>query len=332
MKRSLGTRRVARIAAVAVAASLALAAGASATAESAHAGTNHVTWKSGVFDGYGTAGDVSFAAWRNAPIATGTDYLPGGTWAGLDNPTWTISQWSALPGVQPTLGVPLFVDGGNLADAASGQYNTYFATLAKNLVAGGLGKSVLRLGWEPDGTWYRWSVSNPTEAAQYAAAWRQIVTAMRAVPGANFTYDWNLSGQATSWDPALAYPGDAYVSEIGEDVYDWNAVAGQGPNVRWNNLVNKQYGLAWQASFAAAHHKPVSFPEWGLVYSSLKPMMGGGDDPTFVSNMYTWFATHNTAFENYFDSDGGGVDYGITTGNPYFPKATAMYRLLFGSA
>ena len=43
--------------------------------------------------------------------------------------------------------------------------------------------AILRLGWEFNGTWYPWAVTDPTDAADFAAYFRNIVTAMRLVPG-----------------------------------------------------------------------------------------------------------------------------------------------------
>jgi hypothetical protein len=221
--------------------------------------------------------------------------------------------------------------GGDLATAASGAYNGYFHTLAQNLVSGGLPGASIRLGWEFNGTWYRWSVANATDASNYAEAWRQIVTAMRSVPGQQFSFDWAPTQSSGGVDPALAYPGDAYVTDIGLDVYDWNPSANATATDRWNALVNKGYGLAWQASFAAAHSKPIAFPEWGLVYDGPNPSQGGGDDPLFIQNMYNWFASHNTSFENYsnVDDPNNGFYYGLTTGSGKFPQATAVYQQLF---
>ena len=55
--------------------------------------------------------------------------------------------------------------GGSLAGAASGAYDEHFAALARNLVAGGLGGAGIRLGWEFNGSWYRWSVRSAGDAA-----------------------------------------------------------------------------------------------------------------------------------------------------------------------
>jgi hypothetical protein len=291
-----------------------------------------VSWPSGVFSGYGPTGDVQFGAWRGTPVTTATDFLPQDTWAQMENPAWAIPAWGPAPTIHPDFSLAMWPwSGGNLADAAAGNYNSHFAALAQNLVAGGLGSATIRLAWEFNGTWYRWSVSNAAQAAQYAEAWRQIVSAMRSVPGSSFSFDWAPTAAQGGINPALAYPGDSYVTDIGLDVYDWNATPGLTPAQRWSQLVGTGYGLAWQTNFAAAHHKPIAFPEWGLASSTFAPASSGGDDPTFVTNMHTWFATHKPAFENYFNSDSPstGMFDGITTGNGLFPQATAVYRQLF---
>jgi len=290
------------------------------------------TWKSGVMAGYGPQNDLSFATWRGSSIQTATDFVPEDTWANIENPAWDIWAWGLAPAIQPVFSEPMFPDsGGSLAEAASGVDNAHWATLAGNLVAGGLGNSVIRLGWEFNGTWYSWSANTPAAAATYAQAWRQIVTAMRSVPGAHFTFDWCPTIASSGINPALAYPGNAYVDYIGEDVYDWSSAANQTPAARWNNLVNSKYGLAWQANFAAAHGKPLSFPEWGEVQDLVNTSMSGGDDVVFMQNMHDWFASHNTAFEDYFNSDSysTGVFYGITTATTQFPNSRNLYQKLF---
>jgi hypothetical protein len=301
----------------------------------APAGATTRTWRSGVFAGYGPAADVQFGTWRGAAVQTATDYLGSDDWSEIEDPTWTIAQWGSAPGVRPDLTVALWpATGGSLAEAASGAYDSHFAALAENLVAGGLGDATIRLGWEFNAAWYRWSVRTPSDAANFAQAWRTIVTAMRAVPGAAFSFDWSPTQSAGGVDPALAYPGDAYVSDIGLDVYDWNQAPDETAAQRWSALVHHGYGLAWQAGFAAAHGKPIAFPEWGLVGFPWNPSLGGGDDPLFVANMFAWFAGHDTAFENYFDADAPSLGFyaGLTTGNGLFPMATAVYHELYAQA
>ncbi len=211
--------------------------------------------------GPGSVRDVA-----GAPAQTATDYIGSDNWGEIEDPAWAISEWAADRAVVPDLSVALWpATGGSLSAAASGAYNSYFATLAKNLVAGGLSNVSIRLGWEFNGSGIGGRCDPLRGAAEFAAAWRQIVTAMRAVPGATFSFDWCPNLQAAGFDPALAYPGDAYVSDIGMDVYDWNETSlHEMPAARWSDIVKKGYGLAWQASFAAAHGKPLAFPGVGI--------------------------------------------------------------------
>ena len=233
--------------------------------------------------------------------------------------------------MQLTLSYPLWPrTGGSLEEAASGANDGRWTTLAKNLVAAGMSKTILRIGWEFNGWWYPWAVRNETEAANFASAWRHIVTAMRSVPGQQFSFEWAPTSNPGGIDPALAYPGDEYVTNIGMSVYDERGRPGTTAAERWDSLVNDGYGLAWQASFAAAHGKPITFPEWGLMYSQSSPESSGGDDTLFIQNMHSWFADHDTSYENYFDWDTNyGLQFGLTTGNGRFPEAAEAYRALF---
>jgi hypothetical protein len=292
------------------------------------------TWRSGVFAGYTPASDESFAAWRGGAIQTATTYMSSVTWEQIANPVRLLTAWRSDPGLQLVLSVPMWpMEGGDLTLASRGIYDTYFSELADALVAAGRSDTILRIGWEFNTPYFRWGVSNPAQAAEYAAAWRHIVTAMRAVAGQSFSFVWNPDLSDRGINPALAYPGDRYVDDIGLDVYDRSIVPGQTSQQRWSGLVHQRYGLKWQSEFAAAHAKPVAFPEWGLVDSATHPLSAGGDDPGFIRHMYHWFASHDTAFEDYFDADPpiGNGSFAITRPGA-FSRAAALYRQLFASS
>jgi hypothetical protein len=63
--------------------------------------------------------------------------------------------------------------------------------------------------------------------------------------------------------------------------------------------VHEPYGLQAQVGFAAAHHKPVSYPEWG--------MYDRGDDPDYVRGMLHWASTHDTLYQTITDYCPHGV-------------------------
>ncbi|MGN6472019.1 MAG: glycoside hydrolase family 26 protein [Mycobacteriales bacterium] len=245
---------------------------------------------------------VEFGHWRKVPVDFAADYLPSTTWQDISSPLWLFRDWQGS-GYPLMLGVPMLPDSGqaSVADGAKGNYDSYFRTLAKNLVRFGAANAALRIGWEMNGAWYRWSaVGDPPAWIDF---YRHIVKAMRSVSGAHFTFIWNPNTGTRSMDAEAAYPGDAYVDQIGMDLYDWEwNTPDATPQSRWTWIETHTNGLDWLASFAAAHHKPISLPEWGLALPQDNTNGGGGDDPYFVSHLLEWMATHNVASEAYFDN------------------------------
>jgi hypothetical protein len=277
----------------------------------------------GVYVGGGDISDFTgFSQWLGATPAYVLDYTDGSSWSTIDDPTWIVGQWAGS-GAQPVLSVPMLPpSGATLAQGATGAYDSYFRTLAENLVADGDSNAILRLGWEMNGNWYPWSIQNGN-AANYAAYWQQIVTTMRAV-SPSFRFDWcpnsgSVSVNGVLLNPAAAYPGDRYVNYIGSDIYDKTSVTtAQNAAKRWHSYLTQPYGLEWQKNFAAAHDKQVTFPEWGLVEGS----NGGGDSPAFVQDMYNWMAHSNLAYESYWDYSSSSLSD--------FPHSEALYKKLFG--
>jgi hypothetical protein len=80
------------------------------------------------------------------------------------------------------------------------------------------------------------------------------------------------------------------------------------------------------AAYAAAHGKPVVFPEWGLAIRG--DGHGMGDDSAYVQEMAAWISSHNVAFDIYFNFDVSGQVDAITDG--HFPSSLATYRSAFG--
>jgi hypothetical protein len=297
-------------------------------------------WRSGVFAGFSAKRDRSFGGWRGSPITSITDYQTPSSWAAFMRAHRLIDTWKGRhKGLLMSFSIPLWAGIGDHFEAvASGYYNPYFKQMARSLIAAGLGHAVLRLGWEFNGGWYTWGITRlhmrklyRERALAIAEAWRQIVPAIRSVPGARFKFDWCISGGPHYRHPELAYPGNKYVDFIGEDVYDWNRPGrAHTPQARWRAIVHQGTGLAWQAKFARAHHKQISFPEWALVSDPLNPTHAGGDDPYFVHHMHHWFQTHDVAYENYFDYNTGlGGDFSIDSGNRKFNLAGVLYQKLW---
>ena len=208
--------------------------------------------------------------------------------------------------------LPMFPDSCGISRAAcwnagaAGNYDSYFSQIARNLVNNGQGNAILRLGWEfnvPHG--YAWYAGG--YAPQFVRYWRDIVTAMRAVPGADFTFDWNPNIGGTLSDLASYYPGSAYVGALGLDVYDMAWQAYPGPQAVWQQDLTEADGLNWLVSFGAAHGKPLSLPEWGLGVTT-RPVgrgnVGGGDDPYFVDQIAGFIADNDVIEAGLWDYQG----------------------------
>jgi len=294
---------------------------------------------SGVYSGpavpAGVTNHDSFAGWLGDSVPYAVEFLDtNGSWDGIANPYWALDAWSqwsnAQPGRRLVLSVPLLVSSasGQLAQGAGGAFDANFVTLSRNMVARNLGSSVIRLGWEMNHNGSPWWAGN--DPASFRSFYARVVTAMRSVPGAAFTFDWNPNLGVQGGSPLTTfdsfYPGDAYVDVIGLDIYDIKWMdSTSDPAARWNWMMTQPLGLDQHRTFAAAHGKPVSFPEWGL-YKKGDVLGGGGDNPYFVHAMADWISSGNTTLESYFNVDWGGGTLDS------FPNAKAAYKLRFGAS
>jgi hypothetical protein len=282
----------------------------------------------GVYAGDGNPfGVATFGLKTGTTPSFATDYLDKtGGWTGMDSASG-VKVWSPTR-YHLVLGVPILPGVGTLALGATGAYNQYFITLGQNLVADNEANAILRLGWEFNGTWFTWSVGSTTDAANFVAFWRQIVTTMRAVPGQKFQFLWNPNGPSpTSYSPAQTYPGDAYVDYVGTDNYDnyWGTPFKALPG--WVHQLSEQWGLDWLASFAGEHNKPIAIPEWSDEYRT--DSHGFGDDPSFIDHMAAWFVANKVAFASIWSYDSSAT-YRNNILDGTFPHSLAEFKKDFG--
>ena len=328
LRRAVGT-------AVAMGTAVLVMVGAIATnVVGADAGPATLSRAVGVYVGGGDReGAAAFESWLGAPVPVVEDFLAGGSWDEIASPGWFVDRWAGTDRTL-VLGVPMLPpSGASLAQGATGAYNGYFDRLARGLVSHGRPDAILRIGWEFNGGWYPWR-AKPDPVA-FAGYWRQIVTTMRAVPGAAFRFDWNPTLGINDWTGSTpfraesAYPGDAYVDFVGVDVYDqsWSANGGD-PDVRWNEIYAGDHGLRFWRDFANAHGKPLSLPEWGV--SRRDDGHGGGDAPSFIERVHDFVATENVAYHVYFEFNASDGDHCLTC-DTQFARSAARYRELFGA-
>jgi len=302
------------------------------------------------------------ASWLYRSSLWAEDFEDFSSWTNLEGPSWVLTpatNWlrqnpngmylltvGMLPGSGST---PLA--GTSLAIGATGTFNSHFQALAQHLVSSGLANNtIIRLGHEFNGNWYPWKVTSGTDAANFAAYFQQIVTAMKGVSGAqNIKFAWNGTNVWNSYSMSAAYPGDAYVDYIGVDLYDqcWatntypyptGATQAQILACQQNawafNSSTSNNGLAVWKSLATTHSKPLCIPEWGICNRT--DTHGGLDDPYFVQQMYNFIQdpANNVAFHVYFDVQAGDGHHQLTnvpgSTTTEFPNSAALFRQLFG--
>jgi hypothetical protein len=301
----------------------------------------------GVHEGPDWAAGVSaFASALGRQPSVVLSYEDSSSWQMIAHPDWALERYYG-GSYRVVLSVPMLPDDPSttLQAGAAGAYDSYFAELGQTLMAHRAVHAILRIGWEMNSSYYRWSWGadarggNPSysdqntavqNAADYRSYFRRIVTVLRATPGQAFVIDWGPSlGSAPGGAPVEAgYPGDDVVDLIGEDVYDAVWQQPMSPEARWDRMVSEAGGLTWQAQFAQRHGKAISFPEWGLANTAWLNGGGGGDDGYFVDQLTHWMSTHNVGYQSYYDVDNpaGNEQHRLAD----FPAAQARYRAAFG--
>jgi hypothetical protein len=314
------------------------------------------------------AGSEAAASWLggSSSVKYAEDFIDATDFTNISDP-WQLSNWKGSPFTM-MWGVPMVPCGApatqcatNVSDfneVADGGADSYYKTLAQNLVNAGFADSYIRLGWEFNGTWMGWSVCNQqgtgltSWASDFVPAFQNIVTSMRSASGANFKFIWNpIDSSNVSCDGANLeqfYPGDNYVDAVALDVYD-GLGASVSDSARWQDMLNgvnsggwtstapaaingqsfQGYGLNWLAAFGKAHDKEVSIPEWGL--DSTSENDGGGDDPYFITQMANWIKANATGPTIFWDDSDGTLPLNIpndTSGGT--PNASAAFQTAFG--
>ncbi len=310
----------------------------------------------------GPSAHSTYEEWLGAPIPYALDFMPGSNWTQQEGESWALGPWSswvkARPGNTFVYTVQMVLsDGSNtLASCAAGTDNAHWKALATNLVAAGLGSSVLRLGHEFNGNWYAWNAVG--RASTYIGCFQQMVTTMRAVSGSHLSFNWNPSAGPLQMAAETAYPGDAYVDSVGLDIYDVvygtfgqpkSGPADAGPDggdlltdaerqKGWTFLTTGDHNLYYWRDFAKAHGKPLSIPEWGT-WNEAGSEPGGGDDPVYVQGMHDFIAdpANDVLFASYFDIHASDGDHELSPGVPgessygptKFPRAAALFKTIF---
>lgn len=234
-----------------------------------------------------------------------------------------------------TLGLILSAGGANnqaqnpaaMALAAGGDsaYVAGMVSVAQAIKNGGLDHSstVIRLGHEANGgNWYPWatkasgSYTQAQQTANYVAAWKVCVNAIRTVCS-NVQFELCLN-----CGPGLIadhYAGDAYVDILSVDIYDKN----QATTTAQFLSAQGGSGINEVAAFANTHSKKFAIGEWGV----------STDNPFFITSIYNALIAVQNQYPGIVDHDSyqnqtTGSIHNIFPNGPY-PNASAKYAQLW---
>jgi hypothetical protein len=208
--------------------------------------------------------------------------------------------------------VPEDAEDGALAEVVAGDHDVEFVEAATRFAEFRPQDPnvYIRLAWEMNGDWYKWSTTGTPD--DYVEAWRRVIEIFRdASP--RFRFVWCPSALAgTEASTEAYYPGDDYVDVIGLDVYWFAQYQSPDPAQAFTMVRDNPVGLAWQAAFAASRGKPISIEEWGVA----------DDGGPFVDGMAEWFEQHPPLWHAYWDSNASYLgrisdDMSGTTGERY---------------
>jgi len=211
----------------------------------------------------------------------------------------------------------------------AGQADSCLISFAQRYAAWGK-RFMLRMYWEFNGNWEKWSKnSNGTlaTAAQQIAMWRHTVDVMRNAGMTNASWVWSPDEGGWGRDIAQAsYPGDSYVDWVASDAYNWN-----DPSA-WCGTHS-----GWCSFSDIFHHSQTGASATGVEVSfrGRKPYMvaetGTKEDPTMAGRKGQWMTAMRDAvksdFPNLYAIVYMDLDYSAVAGQPNWSLNTSTSSL-----
>jgi hypothetical protein len=281
----------------------------------------------------------AFCAWRGRDCEIAVVYTDRSNWDTMTrNSSWVFDNFEGFPG-QLVVSQGLVPDDhqADLASCARGEHDRDWRDFGELMVRKGRADSIVRLGWEFNGTFMAWGA---TDTKAWKACYRNAALAIREV-NPRVKFDWTVNSHDTppetcDGDSINCYPGDDVVDIIGIDNYD------MGPSAtspaEFATIAAAKDGLDWVYAFAKKHRKKFSVGEWGTAPGHRANT--NGENAHFIRWMNDWFTAHSAdlAYEAYFNHCGVGE----VESNLYRPKgpgcarqnhaAAKVYRQLWGGS
>jgi hypothetical protein len=229
--------------------------------------------------------------------------------------------------------------GATYSALVSGAYDSHWAAYGQQLLNrenAGFPPAIVSIAWEMNGTYFFWGggggSTHFSSSAQYVAAYRRIVNALRSTYP-NVQTAWAINGhnsnpQANSDE---LYPGDSYVTFRGGDWYN-QADGNPQTEAAFTTEANHVDGIRGQlarvragAPDARGRPKKLIVPEWGINAGQANP----GDHADWITWMFNVFKDANSTGhmgpETYFNyHSGSAFDIYYT-----HPLSHARYKALY---
>lgn len=269
----------------------------------------------------------NFENWRGSRVDVLGGWIYRKTWADMRryfNP-YRRQYFTSNAGTI-VLGMPLLTNEskGDFDGCAKGKYDSHFRFAAMQLRSYEPATRIIRLGWEPNGTWYPWSING--NYAKYKSCFNRVAAILKSTDP-KLKISWSLAGGPLRRNFksffSAAYPGNRYVDYIDTSLYDhWPPAKTQRD---WDRSFLPM--LDFLVRFAKTNDKKVGVGEWAL---SQWRGNGGGDNPLFIRNVYQFFKSNAKmiSYEIYYNCGSDNSYWRIYPGKAN-PRGSVEYRRLW---
>ena len=284
-------------------------------------------WKSGT-----QCFNEGFENFRGRKVDVNSVYLGRSSWSGvLGNLRGSAVNNAANRPGQVAIALAMLMQGQRFSDCTSGKLDGTFKEIGQTLSGGNMAGTIVRLGWEANGTSYAWSIRDQVEP--YKACFRRLVGILRN-QAPNIQIEWSMrKDNGASVGVHNVYPGNDVVDIIGTSFYD--RYPSTNTQSQWDEAYRETKqggpkGLGTWLDFAKSKGKKLALAEWAV--SDGEPR-SSRDNPFFVEKVWQFLKANssNIAYEAYFNCINTGAGIYMVYPERNNPQAAAKYKQLWRS-